>query len=271
MNEDHKLGIHFVLKGEGPPVILIHGLAASHHDWDSLGPALAESGYRAYAIDLPGHYNGAREEDPHSLQAGEVLRRLERWVAGLQLHEPPVLIGHSLGGYFSLRYSLEHPPAGLVLIDPFFSRSQLRPVIRFLAQHPDVGARFTRRRPQWLTRAMVNFGMNFTEKLPETARRQTVIDYLQSSPNIYYTPATIEDLTPRLGEIRVPTLVIWGESDLTLAPGSFPDLVKKLPDARGLALPGLGHQPHLSSPEIVNDRIIRFLSDERSPAENRAG
>ena len=46
---------NYVKEGDGPPVILIHGLAASLHDWDDLIPELAANGYSAYAPDLLGH------------------------------------------------------------------------------------------------------------------------------------------------------------------------------------------------------------------------
>ncbi|MBI3737910.1 MAG: alpha/beta fold hydrolase, partial [Chloroflexi bacterium] len=46
---------NFISKGKGSPVILIHGLAASLHDWDFLLPELDKAGYAGYALDLLGH------------------------------------------------------------------------------------------------------------------------------------------------------------------------------------------------------------------------
>ena len=47
--------VNYVQQGTGSPVILVHGLAASLHDWDALLPELASAGYAAYALDLLGH------------------------------------------------------------------------------------------------------------------------------------------------------------------------------------------------------------------------
>ncbi|MCC6569360.1 MAG: alpha/beta fold hydrolase, partial [Anaerolineales bacterium] len=46
---------NFVKQGSDSPVILIHGVAASLHDWDELTPELAQNGYASYALDLLGH------------------------------------------------------------------------------------------------------------------------------------------------------------------------------------------------------------------------
>ena len=52
--------INYVQAGEGAPVIMLHGLAASLHDWDALLPALARAGYAGYALDILGHGDSAK-------------------------------------------------------------------------------------------------------------------------------------------------------------------------------------------------------------------
>ena len=55
--------VNFVQAGEGVPVIMAHGLAASLHDWDELLPELAQNGYAGYALDLLGHGDSASSGD----------------------------------------------------------------------------------------------------------------------------------------------------------------------------------------------------------------
>ncbi len=62
--------INYLVEGQGAPVILIHGLAASCYDWSALLPALAFAGYRAYAPDLIGHGKSPKPESVESYQAG---------------------------------------------------------------------------------------------------------------------------------------------------------------------------------------------------------
>jgi len=56
----------------------------------------------------------------------------------------------------------------------------------------------------------------------------------------------------------MPTLVLWGDRDQTLAPNSFPSLVRALPNARGQVLSG-GHVPHQSNPDEYNRIVLGFL------------
>jgi pimeloyl-ACP methyl ester carboxylesterase len=93
------------------------------------------------------------------------------------------------------------------------------------------------------------------------ARRQIAIDYKRASPNILHFTQDIQDLTPSLGQIHSPTMVVWGERDLTLRPASFPALVARLPNATGHSLPRSGHQPHIGQPVRVNRMILDFLEE----------
>ena len=84
---------NYVQQGTGTPVILIHGIAASLHDWDDLIPALTESGYSAYAPDLLGHGDSPRL-DSRAYQMDWIFEHFFRWVKSLELTEPAILIGH---------------------------------------------------------------------------------------------------------------------------------------------------------------------------------
>src|SRR5262245_633074 len=95
---------NFVQQGNGTPVILIHGIAASLHDWDELIPELPQHGYASYALDLLGHGESPKP-DFHAYQANWLFEHFEKWVRSLQLTEAAVVIGHSLGAYVALEYA----------------------------------------------------------------------------------------------------------------------------------------------------------------------
>src|SRR5512139_80204 len=110
--------IHYMSQGDGDPVILVHGIASSLYDWMRMMPALSSRGYRALALDLFGHGESLKPDDPSQYTIDTVYAYLEAWVEEMKLDKPAVLVGHSLGGYLSLRYGLSHPEqvSGLVLI-----------------------------------------------------------------------------------------------------------------------------------------------------------
>ena len=115
---------NFVQQGAGTPVILIHGIAASLHDWDDLIPELTKNNYEAYALDLLGHGESPRL-DAHAYQPDWMFEHFMTWMRSLHLTEPAILIGHSLGGHIALEYArrVSAWTRGLILVNPFYSRS----------------------------------------------------------------------------------------------------------------------------------------------------
>lgn len=253
--------LHYVAAGNGPPVILIHGMAASLHDWEALLPELVPAGFRAYAPDLLGHGDSAKPDDPRLYHSRAVFACFEEWLESLGLTEPPVLIGHSLGGYLSLRYSLRHPEKlrALVLVDPLYSPNQLSPLLRVLQRRPGLGTKALQLVPEWMIHTVIGWDPTIATNFSHRARLQIASDLKRASPQILYIPRTVRDLTPKLPKVTQRTLVIWGEKDLTLRPASFPTLVAQLPAADGQVVPGCGHQPHIGKPELVNRAVLNFL------------
>lgn len=258
--------VHFIQQGFGAPVVLIHGLAASLHDWDDLVPELAAAGYAAYALDLLGHGESAKPES-RAYQIEWMFDHLAGWIDSLRLPRPPVLIGHSLGGYLTLEYARRFPARtrGLVLVDPFYRPDQLPRLLR----RPHGGGRINmfvvERTPEWLFRIVIDatsISMGHSNggahNLPARVRAQTALDYKRTAPGTYNLPGAAPELTPYLMEISHPALVVWGERDTTLAPASFPPLVQTLPNAKGVSLLS-GHVPHQSHAPEFNRLVLEFL------------
>ncbi|HEY0247784.1 MAG TPA: alpha/beta hydrolase [Gryllotalpicola sp.] len=135
--------------GEGPRVaVLIHGVMSSSRNWRLLGPELAARGYRAVAVDLPGH--GQSPRAPHysaELLADSVLESVPA--------HPELAIGHSLGGFALARAVERLRPERAVYVDPAFSAPRLSLVARTLAWPLTWGmlrsspARIARNNPRW--------------------------------------------------------------------------------------------------------------------------
>ena len=122
LENNHAQHVNFVKQGEGAPVILTHGLAASLHDWDDLLPKLATSGYAGYALDLFGHGESYKPVDHHEYTFEAVFDHFSAWIDSLQINEPMILVGHSLGGGLSLQYTLRNPERVRALEDKYLAR-----------------------------------------------------------------------------------------------------------------------------------------------------
>lgn len=254
--------------GTGTPVIMIHGLAASRHDWDDLIPELAANGYACYALDLLGHGDSLKPAE-RAYQMDWLLEHFFNWVESLHLSEPAIVIGHSLGGHVALEYARRFSAAtrGLILVNPFYSPSQLPLFLRTTYRYTRLSSLALHQVPERLFRLLVDVssmamghGVGASHSLPERIRAQTVLDYKRTAPGVYHIPNVMLDLTPYLPEIDVPALVVWGDHDQTLSPASFTSLVEVLPDARGEMLHA-GHVPHQSHAAEFNQIVLRFLGE----------
>jgi len=178
------------------------------------------------------------------------------------------VIGHSLGGYVALEYARRAAfwTRGLILVDPFYSRSQLPLLLRNTYGHSNLSGLIASRTPQWMFRVIVDFtsvamghSAGATHSLPAHIRAQTALDYTRTAPGVYNLPNVITDMAPFLPDIDIPTLVVWGDRDQTLAPTSFPKLVKALPRAEGKSVRGAGHVPHQSNADEFNQMVLEFI------------
>ncbi len=260
--------VNYVCQGAGSPVILIHGLAASLHDWDELIPELAANGHACYALDLLGHGESLKS-DERVYQMDWILDHFFNWVESLHLTEPAVVIGHSLGGYVALEYARRFSAStrGLVLVNPFYSHSQLPLLLRTVYRRANLSGLVARQIPEWLVRFFVDLssvamghGIGALHSMPAKARLQTALDYKRTAPGVYHVPNAIYDLTPHLHEINLPALVVWGERDQTLTPASFLRLVEEMPNAKGEILPAW-HVPHQTNVMAFNQLVMEFLKE----------
>ena len=259
---------NYVYQGNGAPVIMIHGLAASLHDWNDLVPELSANGYASYALDLLGHGESPKPES-RAYQMDWIFEHFAHWLGSLQLTEPAILIGHSMGGYVALEYARRLPEwtRGLILVNPFYSRSQLPPILRSTYNHSNWSGLVVGRTPEWLFRFFVDLSsvamghsVGALHSLPEKIRAQTALDYKRTAPGVYHIPNAMSDMTEYLPEIDVPALVVWGDRDQTLDTSSFPYLVNSLPRARGEILRA-GHVPHQSHVTAFNQLVMGFLRE----------
>ncbi len=258
---------NYAMQGSGAPVVLVHGLSSSLHDWDMLVPGLVQAGYATYAVDLLGHGDSPKPGVP-LYQMEWLVDHFITWLQGLALPSAPVLIGHSLGGFIVLEYARRFPDSvrGLILVDPFYSQEQLPWSMRLAYSHPGATMYFMEHTPAWLVRWAIDVMSIFLghskgglHALPQEVRAQTALDYMRTAPAAYGILNKRQDLTPYLASITAPTLVLWGEHDQTLAPRSFDDLVSRLPKATGRSR-ATGHVLHQAEAEWFGEQVLAFLA-----------
>ena len=233
-------GIRYEVAGEGgDPVVLVHGLSGSTRWWAPNVPALARR-HRVYLVDLPGF--GAMRRERRRFALAEAAAWLHGWMEAVGL-EKPHLVGHSMGGYISIRFAARWPEAvrRLVLVAP--------------AVLPEGGAMLGYLLP--LLGAARHARPSFLPVLAWDALRTGPATLLRASRDLLAGGAR-EDLQ----SISSPTLLVWGEND-TLIPPAIGDLLRaEIPDSRLLVLKGAAHVPMFDRPEDFDAALLAFLAGE---------
>jgi 3-oxoadipate enol-lactonase len=242
--------------GPGLAVVLAHGFLMDSEMFAHQAAALSAE-YRVITWDQRGHGRTESTPDPFTFwdSAGDQRALLDH--LGLQR---AVVGGMSQGGFIGLRFALAHPErtAGLVLID---TQAGLEDPDK-IPQYDLMLDVWTGEGPTPELTAMVAAIIIGNER-PEAA------DYIakwtarppEELRQIYRTLMDRDDVTPRLGEIRVPALVIHGEEDTAIPMERAEELCRGLRECVGVVrIPGAGHASNLTHPEPVNAAIARFLS-----------
>ncbi len=225
--------------GEGDPVVLVHGLSGSTRWWARNVPDLAQH-YRVYLVNLPGF--GAFRRSGRRFALAEATSWLLAWMdaAGLErVH----LVGHSMGGYLSLKLAARRPEAvrKLVLVDPAGVPSH-RTMLGHLGPLL-LAARYAR--------------PTFLPVLVRDALHAGPFTLLRTARDLL-----AEDVRGDLCRVGMPTLLIWGSQD-PLIPPSMGDVMRaEIPDSRLLVIEGAGHNPMFDRPEDFNNALLAFLAGD---------
>ena len=247
--------LHFTEKGDpsGAPVILMHGWGCNTTTVASIENALTDK-RRVINVDLPGH--GKSSEPPLMPDVKpwgvyEYADTIEKLSEMLKLNKP-ALIGHSYGGRISIILGSRMETEKIVLVDSAGIKPK-RPFKYYWKV-------YTFKAMKKVLPLIV--GRKKADKMIEKKRaRSGSADYRQASQmmRMVMSRSVNQDLRHHLPEIKVPTLLIWGEND-TATPIQDAKLMEKMiPDAGLVSFPGAGHYSFLDNPGQFKAVIRSFL------------
>jgi pimeloyl-ACP methyl ester carboxylesterase len=241
------LRMYYEARGEGEPVVLLHGGGVTADSWYAQIPALAQR-YRVYAPERRGHGRTPDVEGPvtSDLMADDTVALLDVLGTG-----PVHLIGWSAGGTVALRLALRRPDLvrKLILISTGISRDGSTAADDELVHGPDVAALAEMFRPQYEPLSPDGPG-HFPVVFDKWLRMW------RAEPEIELSTLT---------RLRMPVLVMQGDDDGIRVEHSAA-IATALPDAQLAVVPGTSHTLPLEKPALVNQLLLDFLA-ERQPAK----
>jgi pimeloyl-ACP methyl ester carboxylesterase len=280
--------LHYVSKGEGKLIMFVHGFPEFWAEWEN---QLDEFGkdHQAVAVDMRGYNLSSKPEDPESYHVTDLIEDLRALAAHLG-HEKLILVAHDWGGAVAWSFAMRHPEwlEKLVIINAphpgIFARELLEnPAQQKASQYmlvfrsPEAEQILSENNYEKLLQALFEFGSKW--EMNEAVRQKYVeawsqpgaltggLNYYRVSP--LYPPTSEEDeksikaimdLPHEMFEVKVPTLVIWGEQDQALLPGNLDGLEDYVADLTLNRIPDATHWVVHEQPEVVNSLIRQFVS-----------
>lgn len=288
--DGHQVSIVYGEKGQGQPIVLVHGIASWSYSWRHCIEPLSQH-FRVICFDAKGY--GFSQKLEHPEQPGHQVVELERIIRAL-CDRPVIIVAESLGALIALAVVQAHPelcdhlvimnvpifptqlpsqgmrvlsliPIQLLqLIDYSRLAYLLAPLIRAIAEYErqEVLSDSEKSTPDeiyWLTYPYIEFPgaiAKLTEELQLSTRE--IEKSLQNQPNL------IIDIQAQLGDITCQTLILWSDGDLWFPDTDGAKLRDRIPNSRLQILENCGHSASSSCPEAVNAAIVNFLEMAKS-------
>jgi pimeloyl-ACP methyl ester carboxylesterase len=274
------VAVHYVDRGEGPPVVLLHGNGAMVEDFllSGLVERLAQN-HRVIAIDRPGY--GYTERPRSRVWTGPAQADLMREVVRRLGVERPVVVGHSWGATVAMAWALAHQEelAGIVLLSGYFFPTPRSDVLLFTPPGlPVIGdvMRYTISPPIGRLIAPKLFTKIFA---PRPIPRRFAEGYpLGLALRPWQLRASSEETAfmipwaamsqAHYHELRLPITIITGDADeIITAQRQSIRLHEEIPHSELRVLPGLGHMIHYFAQDEIAARVEAMLGRGRERGE----
>ncbi len=248
--------LHYLSEGAGHPVVLIHGVGADLHSWDTVAPALVEH-YRVIRADLRGHGKSGRISGPHRLDdfVADVLDAMD--ACGVRKAD---IVGFSLGGMIAQALALDHGERvdRLAIISAVCGRNaEEREKVRSrlaILRDQGIEAITAAAEDRWFT---AEFRQNHPDKV-----NLRLAQLRANDPESYksaYTVFCTADLGERTAAIRHKTLVATGENDQGSNTRMARFMHDAIPGSELHILPKLKHSLLVEAPEKITELLLGFL------------
>ncbi|UNK79242.1 alpha/beta fold hydrolase [Sphingopyxis granuli] len=246
-----------------PTLLLVHGFSGDKDNWSFLAPYLTRD-YHVVAPDLPGF--GENERNPAlAYDIAAQTARLKAFADALGLQRPHIA-GNSMGGWIALRYALDYPDAlaSLILLDNAGVNGTNESDLQKQAANEDYN-------PLVLANLedadrLVAMVVHKPPRIPQRLKPVLYADALRYRDQLdaaFWVIATeMRDhpLNDRLGEVKVPTLIVWGRHDRLIDVSCVAELERGIAGSRSHVFEHVGHVPMVEDPKATAAVMREFLA-----------
>jgi len=276
-NEVSHLTLHgdriaYRISGEGPVLLLVHGITSDSSVWERVTPGLSRQA-TVIAPDLPGHGESHRARGDYSLGAhASTLRDLLLMLGQTRA----TVVGHSLGGGIAMQFAYQFPEMceRLVLVDSGGLGREVSPLLRAATLPgselvlPLLAASRLLEAGARVGGLLGRIGLQLGTDLEQMARGHSTLADGDSRAAFLHTLRSVVDPAGQrinagnrlyLAE-HMPILLIWGEHDSIIPVSHGEAAHEALPNSELAVLSRSGHFPQLDEPEVFLDVLLEFLA-----------
>ena len=262
MNREGRLsdGTYCEVKGEGPPLILLHGVGLNRTTWRAQVAAFAGR-FTVVTYDHLGH--GRSRHIQSDVQLDEFVDQLTRVMDQLQITRAHV-VGFSFGGLVAQSFALKHPDRldKLVLMSTVYDRTkeELAGVSGRLAKAREEGPRsiIPAAIERWFSPAFVAGQPEVIGEIERGLRSNDPTSFLTAYSIFCNAEA---ELAGKLTAVAAPTLAITGELDTGSTPAMVERMVGDIENAHGKIIESGRHMMPMEMADEVNAALLTFLTD----------
>ena len=236
--------VYFEKTGNGNPIILLHGWAASSTIFESITNIL-KTKYTIYVIDLPGFGKSEEPDKPYNLD--DYVDLLYQFIIDLDIYNP-ILLGHSFGGRIAIKFASLYNVSKLILVDSAGLKQK-----NFIKTKTKILLYKLKKKYYKITKNVIKYN--------DLLINSGSTDYKEASVIMkkILVNVTNEYLDKYLKDITCDTLIIWGKKDDVTPYYNAVKLKKKIKNAGLVTLEGVGHFPFIESKKTFNKILKSYL------------
>jgi len=255
----HGINFSYQDRGRGSPILFIHGFPLNRHMWQAQVEYLSTY-FRTISVDLRGHGDTQAIPGPYSMEmlAGDCNALLE----SLQVDEPVVLCGLSMGGYISLAFYRLFPSrvSGMILAATRANADTLdaqknRDNAITLAKQFGPAAVAASMAPSLFSPERYKSNPSLVQETTDLMSKTSlegIVEALEGMKNR-------QDSTAMLPSIQVPVLLIHGTEDQLIPLSVAQEMKNTIPGSTLVTIPESGHLLNLEKPEVFNRTAKNFI------------